>query len=112
MNQGDIYLINLDPTIHTEVGKTRPGMIISVNAMNHYSPGLIIAPITSSIGKIYPFEVFISCGVGGLEKDSKIMLDQIRSLDKRRLLKKIGTVNKEILAKACTIAQKLISAEF
>jgi mRNA interferase MazF len=82
MNQGDIYLINLDPTVHTEVGKTRPGMIISVNAMNHHSPRLIIAPITSSIGKIYPFEVFIPCGVGGLEKDSKSMLDQIRSLDK------------------------------
>ena len=112
MNQGDIYLINLDPTVHTEVGKTRPGMIISVNAMNHYSPRLIIAPITSSIGKIYPFEVFIPCGVGGLEKDSKIMLDQIRSLDKRRLLKKIGTVNKEILGKACAAAQKLISAGF
>ncbi|MBE9595105.1 MAG: type II toxin-antitoxin system PemK/MazF family toxin, partial [Proteobacteria bacterium] len=95
MNQGDIYLINLDPALHTEAGKIRPGIIISINAMNQYSPRLIIAPITSNIGKVYPFEVFITRGVGGLEKDSKIMLDQIRSLDKRRLVKKIGAINRE-----------------
>jgi mRNA interferase MazF len=111
MNQGDIYLINLDPTMHTEIGKTRPGVIISINAMNHYSPRLIIAPITSSIGKLYPFEVFINRGIGGLEKDSKVMIDQIRNLDKRRLVKKMGVINRELLAKACLIAQKLISTE-
>ena len=111
MNQGDVYLVNLDPVIQTEVGKKRPGLIISINAMNHNSPRLIIAPITSSIGKIYPFEVFVPAGVGGLEKDSKIMLDQIRSLDKKRLIKKIGVIDKELLIKACSIAQKLISAE-
>jgi len=111
MNQGDVYLINIDPILHTKVGKTAPGMIISVNAMNNYSPRVIVAPITSSIGKIYPFEVFIPRGVGGLEKDSKIMLDQIRSLGKRRLIEKIGTINKEILVKACAIAQKLLLAD-
>ncbi|MBW2004841.1 MAG: type II toxin-antitoxin system PemK/MazF family toxin [Deltaproteobacteria bacterium] len=111
MNQGDIYLINLDPALHTEASKIRPGIIISINAMNQYSPRLIIAPITSNIGKVYPFEVFITRGVGGLEKDSKIMLDQIRSLDKRRLVKKIGAINKEMLVKVCLVAQKLISAE-
>ena len=111
MNQGDIYLINLDPALHTEAGKIRPGIIISINVMNQYSPRLIIAPITSNIGKVYPFEVFITRGVGGLEKDSKIMLDQIRSLDKRRLVKKIGAINREVLVKVCLVAQKLISAE-
>ena len=111
MNQGDIYLINLDPALHTEAGKIRPGIIISINAMNRYSPRLIIAPITSNIGKVYPFEVFITRGVSGLEKDSKIMLDQIRSLDKRRLVKKIGAINREVLVKVCLVAQKLISAE-
>ena len=110
MDQGDIYLINLDPVVHTEVGKTRPGIIISINAMNHHSPRLIIAPITSNVGAIYPFEVFIPSGSGGLEKDSKIMLDQIRSLDKRRLLNKIGAVHQDILVNACSIAQRLISA--
>jgi mRNA interferase MazF len=68
VNQGDIYLINLDPTIRTEAGKIRPGMILSVNAMNHYSPRIIIAPITSRVGKIYPFEVFIPVNIGGLKR--------------------------------------------
>lgn len=111
MDQGDIYLVNLDPTLHTETGKTRPGLIISINAMNHHSPRLIIAPITSSTGKVYPFEVIIPSGVGGLEKDSKIMIDQIRSLDKKRLVKKLGTLKSDLLNQACSIAQKLLSPE-
>ena len=111
MDQGDVYLVNLDPTLHTEIGKTRPGMVISINAMNHGSPRLIVAPITSKTRKIYPFEVFIPRGTAGLGKDSKIMLDQLRSLDKKRLVKKIGGVDKKTLSKACAIAQRLISAD-
>jgi len=111
MNQGDIYIVNLDPTVRTEIGKTRPGMIISVNAMNNNSPRLIVAPISSKTRKIYPFEVPISKGRAGLDKDSKIMLDQLRSLDKKRLQKKIGTLDKKTLSKACKIAQKLIAAD-
>jgi mRNA interferase MazF len=109
MNQGDVYLINLDPTLHTEVGKTRPGLILSIDAMNLNSPRLLIAPITSSIGKVYPFEVLLPSGAGGLEKDSKVMVDQLRSIDKRRLIRRLGAVNREILASACMIAQKLVS---
>ena len=111
MDQGDIYLVNLDPTLRTEVGKTRPALIISINAMNHHSPRLIVAPITSSTGKIYPFEVFVPGGIGGLEKDSKIMMDQIRSLDKKRLVRKLGTLKEDLLKQACSIAQKLLSPE-
>lgn len=113
MKQGDIYLINLDPIIHSEIGKTRPGVIISINAMNLHSPRLIIAPITSSIGKIYPFEILLAGrqdAASGLDKDSKIMLDQMRSVDKRRLIRRIGMVEHDLLMKACAIAQKLINA--
>jgi len=113
MKQGDIYLISLNPTMHSEIGKTRPGMILSVNSMNLHSPRLIIAPITSSIGKIYPFEILIAGGqgtAGGLDKDSQVMLDQMRSVDKRRLSKRIGMMDHEMLIKACTIARKLIKA--
>ncbi len=95
MNQGDVYIVNLDPTVRTEIGKTRPGMVISVNAMNHNSPRLIVAPITSKTRKIYPFEVFIPRGKAGLDKDSKIMLDQLRSLDKKRLHKKSVLLTKK-----------------
>ena len=111
MNQGDVYLVNLDPAVQTEIGKTRPGLVISVNAMNHNSPRLIVAPITSSTRKIYPFELFIPRGTAGLERDSKIMLDQLRSLDKKRLVKKIGALDKETLIKVCATAQRLISVD-
>ena len=108
MNQGAIWLINLDPAVYSETGKTRPGLIVSINAMNVYSPRIIIAPITSSVGKLYPFEVFLAKGVGGLDKDSKIMLDQIRSIDKKRLTQKIGELDFKTLKNACVIACKLI----
>ncbi len=111
MDQGDIFLINLDPILHTEIGKTRPGLIISINAMNQNSPRLIIAPITSTTRKVYPFELFIPRHTTGLDKDSKIMVDQLRSLDKKRLVKKIGTLDKKTLSKACAIAQRLLSAD-
>jgi len=110
MNQGDVYLVNPDPTVETEIGKTRPGLVISINAMNHNSPRLIVAPITSSTGKIYPFEVFVPRGTAGLERDSKIMLDQLRSLDKKRLVKKIGALDTKTLSKASAIARGLIYA--
>ena len=110
MRQGDIYLIDLNPVFKTEIGKTRPGMILSVDAMNLYSPRIIVAPITSNVGNLYPFEIFLKAGTGGLDFDSKIMLDQIRSLDKRRIIRKLGTVEKTILVEACAIAQKLITA--
>lgn len=74
---------------------------------------LIIAPITSAVGKIYPFEILLATGqgtAGGLYNDSKIMLDKMCSVDKRRLIKRICMVDHEILMRACTIAQKLINA--
>ncbi len=108
MHQGEIWLVNLDPIVHSETGKARPGLIISVDAMNHHSPRLIIAPITSSVGKIYPFEVFLPGGTSGLEKDSKIMLDQIRGIDKKRLVRKIGKLEHNALLNACTIARNFL----
>ena len=111
MEQGDVYLINLDPVVNTEVGKTRPGAIISISVMNQHSPRVIIAPITSNVKRVYPFEVFLPVGTAGLDKDSKIMLDQIRSLDKRRLIIKLGVLEKGVLAKACEIVHKLISPD-
>ena len=109
MNRGDIWIINLGPVAHSEIGLTRPGLILSIDAMNQHGPRLIIAPITSNVGKLYPFEVFLSSGSGGLDRDSKIMLDQIRSLDKKRLVRKIGLLEKDVLISAAAIACKLIT---
>lgn len=109
MRQGDMFLVNLDPTLHTEIGKTRPVLILSIDAMNAHLPRVLVAPVSSNVHKIYLHEVFVPAGAGGLERDSKIMVDQLRSIDKRRLIKKIGQVDKELLKKTCMAAIELIS---
>lgn len=87
--RGEIYWVKLDPSIGSETNKTRPALIISNNIGNEVADRVIVAPITSSIEKIYPFEVKII-----LEKNSgKIMIDQIRVIDKIRLGKLIVKVS-------------------
>ncbi len=91
--RGEIYWVNLDPTIGSEIRKTRPGIIISNDAQNMVFKRVIVAPATSVITKIYPFEVKVQ--ING--QDSKIMLDQIRTVDCQRLGEKLGKLNlKEI----------------
>ena len=109
MRQGEIWLVNLDPSTHSETGKTRPAIILSIDEMNEHSPRVLVAPITSNVEKIYLHDIYVPAGAGGLSKDSKVMLDQLRSIDKRRLIKKIGQIDKELLKKACNGAMELIS---
>jgi len=91
--KGEIYLINFDPTIGHEVKKKRPAIILSNDIHNQYSPLVTVAPISSNTKNIYPFEVYIPEGIANLDNDSKIMIIQLRSVDKKRLLKKIGSVD-------------------
>ncbi len=96
----EVYLINLDPTIGSEIKKTRPCVIISPNEMNNHISTVIIAPLTSRL-RNYPTRV--PCRVEG--KQGQIVLDQIRTVDKSRLIKKITVLNKPIQSK---IISKLI----
>jgi mRNA interferase MazF len=98
--RGHIWLVNLDPTIGHEIKKSRPAVIIQNNVGNRYSPITIIAPVTSQkTEKIYPFEVLLTKKGYGLDKDSKILLNQIRAIDKKRLVKKIGKLDEETINK-------------
>jgi len=98
--RGDIYWVQLDPVIGSEISKTRPALVISNDIGNEYSDRVIIAPITSKgLSKIYPFEVAIPKGAAGLEENSKILLDQIRTVDKTRLAKRVGKVSPEMMFK-------------
>ena len=100
VKRGDIWLVNLDPTIGHEINKSRPAVIIQNDIGNKYSPVTIIALITShNTERIYPIEVLLSSGNTGIEKTSKVLLNQIRAVDQRRLIKRIGTVNEEIIEK-------------
>jgi mRNA interferase MazF len=91
--RGEIYWVNLDSTISSETKKTRPALVVSNDIGNETSTIIIVAPITSKIKNIYPFEVKVS--VDG--KPGKIMLNQCRAIDKSRLIKGIGTVDQETI---------------
>jgi mRNA interferase MazF len=94
--RGELYWVNLDPVVGPEIAKTRPALIISNDVGNQYADRVIVAPVSSSgLGKIYPFEVHLSVGEGGLAKESKVLLDQIRTLDKSRLGQLLGTLSAE-----------------
>lgn len=86
----DVFLVNLDPTIGSEIQKTRPCVIISPDEMNRYISTVIIAPMNTK-GRIYPTRVI--CQFQG--KDGQIVLDQIRTVDKSRLVKKIGQISQD-----------------
>ena len=94
LNQYEIVLVNLDPTIGSEIKKTRPCLIISPNEMNKFLQTIIIAPITS-ISKPYPTRVEIK----GKETKGWVVIDQIRTVDKRRFTKIFGKISENEILK-------------
>ena len=95
IKRGEIYLATLDPVVGKEISKTRPIVVVSNDKNNEFSGTVTILPVTSqNLNKIYPFEVFLSKGSGKLPKDSKVKADQIRTLDKGRIVARIGTLQK------------------
>jgi mRNA interferase MazF len=86
----DVFLVNLDPTVGSENTKTRPCVIVSPDEMNRFIRTVIIAPLTSK-GRSYPTRV--ACKFD--KKDGQVVLDQIRTVDKTRLIKKLGRLDKD-----------------
>jgi mRNA interferase MazF len=96
--RGEIYLVNFDPTIGSEIKKTRPALILQNDISNQYSPITIVAAITSQFDdELYPTEVLVKAPEGGLTDDSVVLLNQIRSIDKQRLMKRIGALTKDTM---------------
>lgn len=96
--RGEIYLVNFDSTVGSEIKKTRPAVIIQNDIANRHSPVTIVAAITSEKGgRLYPTEVPVSAKGSGLPHDSIVVLNQIRTVDKNRLAEKIGSVPAETL---------------
>lgn len=91
--RGEVYLVSFDPTLGAEIRKTRPALVLQNDIANRYSPITIVAAITSQYEEpLYPTEVLVKRPEGGLTSDSVVLLNQIRSIDKRRLLKRLGTL--------------------
>lgn len=104
VNRFDVYLINLDPTVGSEIKKTRPCLIISPDEMNRYIRTVIVAPLTTA-GKEYPTR--IKCIFK--KKIAYIVLDQIRAIDKTRLIKNIGVIDEETMFKVTSALQSLFA---
>jgi len=99
IRRGDIYYADLSPVIGSEQGGIRPVIIIQNDTGNKYSPTVIVAAITSQINKAkLPTHVEISSEDYGLSKDSVVLLEQIRTLDKKRLRDKIGKMTDRDIA--------------
>ena len=91
IKRGDVYLASLDPVIGNEISKTRPVVIVSNDIGNKFSGTVTVVPLTSQkLDKVYRFEILLEEGEANLPKLSKAKADQIRTLDTKRLLKKIG----------------------
>ncbi len=101
INQYHIVLVNLDPTIGSEIKKTRPCVVISPNEMNRYLRTLVIAPMTTNTKK-YPTRV----GVIHDQKRGMIVLDQIRTIDKQRVIRVLGELSSREIKKCKAVIQE------
>jgi mRNA interferase MazF len=104
VNRFDVYLINLDPTVGSEIQKTRPCVIISPDEMNRHIRTVIVAPLTTA-GKEYPTR--IPCEFK--RKKGHIVLDQIRTIDKKRLIKNLGKLDAKTQLKVISVLQRLFA---
>ncbi len=93
--QFELWLADLNPRFGTEAGKTRPVLIVQSDLLNKIHPSSIICPITTNVKKgVSILRVNLKSGEGGLNKNSAIMIDQVRAIDNKRLIKKLGDLPK------------------
>ncbi len=97
MTRGDIYQVSLDPIVGSEIGKTRPAVVLQNDLANKTSSTVTIVPISSKLRRVYPFQVKLSAGDSGLERNSKALCEQIRTISRERLLQKLGHISQESL---------------
>ncbi|MGI6587339.1 MAG: type II toxin-antitoxin system PemK/MazF family toxin [Peptococcia bacterium] len=100
IKRGDIFYAELNPVVGSEQGGTRPVLIVQNDIGNQYSPTTIIAAITSQLDKAkLPTHVELAKEFCGLEKNSVVLLEQIRTIDKRRLKEKVSSLEEELMNK-------------
>jgi len=100
LHRGEVYLCSFDPTVGYEIKKTRPALVLQNDVGNRYSPLTIVAAITSAVAPVpYPIEVIVDpSAANGLGVRSSIRLDQIRTVDRQRLVRRLGLVDSVTMA--------------
>jgi mRNA interferase MazF len=104
INRFDVYLINLDPTVGSEIKKTRPCLVVSPDEINHNVRTVIVAPLTTK-GQPYPTRV--SCRFKG--KDGQVVLDQVRTVDRSRLIRKLGKIDGKTASAVLDVLQEMFA---
>ena len=104
VNRGDVYLVCLDPTMGSEIQKTRPCLVISPNEMNRHIKTVIIAPMTTT-GRAYPSRV--PCRFQG--RDGQVVLDQLRTVDKARLVRSLGRIGRKTMTGVLGLLQEMFA---
>lgn len=89
MKRGEIWWVCFDPSVGTEIRKTRPAVIVSNDSANEYLARVVVVPLTSNTSRVYPGECLVDAG----DKNGKAMCDQIQAVDKQRLLNQMGKLS-------------------
>jgi mRNA interferase MazF len=103
MRRGEVRLVDLDPVRGAEADKRRPAVIVSNDAANTAAARLgrgvlTVVPVTSSVDRVYPFQVLLPAGAGGLSQDSKAQAERVRSLDAERIGEQLGRLPDRLMA--------------
>jgi mRNA interferase MazF len=103
--RSEVYLVNLDPTVGSEIQKTRPCVVVSPDEMNRHIRTVIVAPLTSR-GRLYPTRVRVTFEA----RESLIVLDQIRTVDVSRLVRRLGELDSDSMAAVLAVLGKMFAA--
>ena len=95
--RGDVVAVNLDPVVGSEVGKKRPAVVLQNALANRSSPTVTVVPVSSRVGRVYPFQVRLAAGEGGLTLESKALCEQIRTVARERVAERLGRLSDERL---------------
>ena len=97
MKRGDLYQVDWEPSVAGEPGYSRPAVLLTNDEANVKLPHLVVAPITSSIKRIYPFDLLLPVGSCGLSEDSKVQLNYVCGLNRTRLGRYLGAIPRDLL---------------
>lgn len=104
INRFEVYVVNLDPTVGSEIQKTRPCLVVSPDEMNHHIRTVIVAPMTTQ-GQAYPTRV--SCRFKG--KHGQVALDQVRTVDRSRLIRRLGRLDPKSSSRVLEVLQEMFA---
>lgn len=104
INRFEVYLVNLDPSVGSEIHKTRPCLVVSPDEINHHLRTVIIAPMTTK-GRSYPTRVFCRFK----KKDGQVVLDQVRTVDQTQLFKKLGRLDSRTSADVLDVLEQMFA---